>query len=280
MKINEYKTKNGIKAISLYILIIVTVLLTIMPFIWMVSTSLKAEGEIFTETLEFIPKKPTIVNYVDLFKKVDFARPFINSVVITIGTILLSLFINSFAAYAFSKINFPGREKLFTLLLMTMMIPGQVTMLPSFLILKNLGLLNNYLGLIIPASASVFSIFLLRQFMIGIPDELLEAARIDGCSEFKIYWKIMLPLCKPVIATLIIFGFMNAWNAFLWPLIVMLDESMYTLPIALANLNGQYDTAWGLLMAGSVVVVLPVIIVFLIMQKQYIKGIATSGIKG
>ncbi|MCK4798416.1 MAG: carbohydrate ABC transporter permease [Spirochaetes bacterium] len=268
------------KAISLYILIIVTVLLTIMPFIWMVSTSLKAEGEIFTETLEFIPKKPTIVNYVDLFKKVDFARPFINSVVITIGTILLSLFINSFAAYAFSKINFPGREKLFTLLLMTMMIPGQVTMLPSFLILKNLGLLNNYLGLIIPASASVFSIFLLRQFMIGIPDELLEAARIDGCSEFKIYWKIMLPLCKPVIATLIIFGFMNAWNAFLWPLIVMLDESMYTLPIALANLNGQYDTAWGLLMAGSVVVVLPVIIVFLIMQKQYIKGIATSGIKG
>jgi multiple sugar transport system permease protein len=184
------------------------------------------------------------------------------------------------AAYAFAKLSFPGREKIFSLLLLTMMVPGQVTMMPVFLILKNLGLLNTFTGLILPGIGSVFGIFMLRQFMRAVPEEILEAARIDGCSEFKIFYGIMMPLCRPILATLAIFSFIGAWNEFFWPLIIMLREDMQTLPVALANLNGQFNTDWGLLMSGSVLVVIPVILVFLLAQKHYIKGIAAGGVKG
>jgi multiple sugar transport system permease protein len=184
------------------------------------------------------------------------------------------------AAYGFAKLSFPGREKIFALLLLTMMVPGQVTMMPVFLILKTLGFLNSFVGLIIPGIASVFGIFMLRQFMQAIPEEILEAARIDGCSEYRIFFSIMLPLCRPVLATLAIFSFIGAWNEFFWPLVIMLREDMQTLPVALANLNGQFNTDWGLLMAGSVLVVVPVILVFLLAQKHYIKGIAAGGVKG
>jgi len=160
-----------------------------------------------------------------------------------------------------------------------MMIPGQMTMMPVFLLLKSLGLLNSYAGLIIPAATSAFGIFLMRQFISTIPDDLIESARMDGCSEFRIYWQIILPLCKPVLAALGIFTFMGSWNAFLWPLIVMIKESMYTLPVALANLNSQYATEYGLLMSGAVVVVVPILIVFFLAQKYVIEGIATSGLK-
>jgi multiple sugar transport system permease protein len=205
---------------------------------------------------------------------------FINSLIVALGLTFFSVIINALAGYAFAKQSFPGKENLFTLLLLTMMIPGQVTMMPVFLILRSLGFLNSYWGLIIPGSASVFAIFMLKQFMSEIPDELLDAARIDGAGELRIFWSIVLPLCKPVIATLIIFNFMGSWNEFLWPLIIMLKEEMYTLPVALANLNGQHNTEWGLLMAGSVVVVVPVIFLFLSVQKYYIKGISAGAIKG
>lgn len=152
-------------------------------------------------------------------------------------------------------------------------------MIPSFMLLKWLGLLNSYLGLIIPGSASIFAIFLMRQFMMSIPDSLLEAARIDGCSEWRIFWQIMLPLCMPAIATLTIFTFMNSWNDFFGALIIMLEESKYTLPVALANLNGQHGTEWGILMAGSLVTIAPVLFVFLLMQRHYIRGIAMTGQK-
>jgi multiple sugar transport system permease protein len=274
------KTHGKSEIAALYILIFICLITTLLPFIWMLSTSLKQSGEIYTKTPVFIPKQPTLDHYKELFYKVNFMGHFINSLIVALGLTFFSVIINALAGYAFAKQSFPGKENLFTLLLLTMMIPGQVTMMPVFLILRSLGFLNSYWGLIIPGSASVFAIFMLKQFMSEIPDELLDAARIDGAGELRIFWSIVLPLCKPVIATLIIFNFMGSWNEFLWPLIIMLKEEMYTLPVALANLNGQHNTEWGLLMAGSVVVVVPVIFLFLSVQKYYIKGISAGAIKG
>jgi multiple sugar transport system permease protein len=187
--------------------------------------------------------------------------------------------VNSLAGYAFAKYRFRGKKKLFTLLLMTLAIPGQVTMLPVFLLLNKINLLNNYLGLVVTGSASVFAIFLFKQYAQSIPDDIIESARIDGCSDFRIYWNIILPLAKPVLVTLAIFTFMGSWNDFLWPLIVMSKESMYTLPVALANLFGEHLMDSELMMAGAVITVLPVMVVFLALQKYYISGIMAGGLK-
>lgn len=285
--------EEKIKRILVHVLLIIGLVGTLAPFAWMISTSFKSESGIFTYPPEWVPKKPTLQHYQRLLgieseeireKKgevgLHFDTSFKNSVIIAVSITLLSLFVNALAAFAFAKYRFPGKEKIFALLLTTLMVPAQMTMMPVFLLLKNLGLLNSYLGIIIPASASVFGIFLIRQFMLTIPDDLIESARIDGCSEFRIFWSIMLPLCKPVLAALGIFTFMGAWNDFLWPLIVMIKESMYTLPVALANLSGEYVTEFGLLMAGAVIVIVPILIVFLFAQKYVIRGIATTGLKG
>ncbi|RLD18776.1 MAG: carbohydrate ABC transporter permease [Caldiserica bacterium] len=277
---NVYKAKEYSRRFLIYIFLITGLVAVLAPFVWMLSTSFKTHGAVFTMPPQWIPKPFTLENYKKLFSEINFLRHFLNSLIVAVSVTIFSLFINSLAGYAFAKYRFPGRDRIFALLLGAVMIPGQVTMIPVFLMLKKLGMLNSYLGLIIPCSASVFAIFLMRQFIYSIPDVLIESARLDGCSEFGIYWKIILPLCKPVLATLGIFTFMSSWNDFLWPLIVMIDEKMYTLPVALANLNGQHATEYALLMAGSVIVVLPVIIVFLIAQKHIIKGIATTGLKG
>lgn len=253
--------------------------MTIAPFVWMLSTSFKSGGGIFSYPPQWIPHDPTFEWYRQLFRDVDFLLHFKNSLIVSISTTFLNLFLCSLAGYAFAKLRFFGRDRIFGILIATLMIPGQISMIPVFLFLKQLGLLNSYWGLIIPSSVGIFGIFLIRQFMLTIPDDLIEAARIDGCSEFRIYWNIILPLCKPVLATLGIFTFMGSWNDFLWPLIVMIGQERYTLPVALANLNGQYTTKFGLLMAGAVVVVVPVILVFIFAQKYVIKGIATTGLK-
>ncbi len=257
-----------------------SLVITLFPFVWMISTSFKSPGEIFTQTPTFIPTQPTLDNFRNLLKTANLGGSFMNSLIFALGMTFLSVMCNALAAYGFAKLSFPGREKIFALLLLTMMVPGQVTMMPVFLLLKAMGLLNTFTGLIIPGIASVFGIFMLRQFMQAIPEEILEAARIDGCSEFRIFFSIMMPLCRPILATLAIFSFIGAWNEFFWPLVIMLREDMQTLPVALANLNGQFNTDWGLLMAGSVLVVVPVIVVFLLAQKHYIKGIAAGGVKG
>jgi len=264
----------------LYAALIAGLLLTVVPFVWMLSTSFKGNEGIATLPPRWIPRPGTLEHYRKLFAEVAFLRHFGNSLVVALGATVLSLIVNALAGYAFAKYRFPGRERLFALLLATMMVPGQVTMMPVFMLLKELHLLNAYTGLILPGAASVFAIFLIKQFMETVPDELLEAARIDGCSEFAIFWRIVLPLSKPVLATVALFTFMGAWNEFLWALIVMLDEAKYTLPVALANLSGQYNTSWGLLMAGSVVVILPVLVIFLLLQKLYVRGITMSGLKG
>ncbi len=267
------------RRIFIHLLLLLGLAITLAPFIWMISTSFKSTESVFTFPPQWIPKHPTVEQYQALFREVNFLQFFKNSVIVAFGITLFSLFLNSLGGFAFAKYRFPGREKIFALLLATLMVPAQITMIPVFLMLKTIGLINSYWGLIIPAGASAFGIFLMRQFITTIPNDLIESARIDGCSEFRIYWTIILPLCKPVIAALGIFTFMGSWNAFLWPLIVMIKENMYTLPVALANLSGQYATKFGLLMAGAVVVVAPVIIVFIIAQRYVIRGVAVTGLK-
>jgi len=276
----DYLLAKRLNVILNYTLLVVGAIITIVPFIWMLSTSFKPEPEVFVFPPRLLPMEPTWNSYVMLFERVNFARSFFNSAVVTITFTLINILVASLAGYAFAKIKFYGREKVFYLFLATMMIPSQVTMIPSFIVLKNLGLLNSYWGLIIPGSASVFGIFLVRQFMLGVPDDLIDAARIDGCNELRIYWHIILPLLKPVLSTIAIFSFMGAWNDFLWPLIVMSSEKMYTLPVALAMLNVEHNTEWALLMAGSVVVTLPILVIFFALQRNFIEGIAHSGLKG
>lgn len=250
------------------------------PFVWMLSTSLKGTKDIFRYPPQLIPKEPTLDNYIELFKTINIARPFLNTVITAISITALSLLVCSMAGYAFAKFQFFGKDALFMGILGTLMIPGQITMIPVFLLLKKLGLLNTYAGLILPGIASAFGIFFMRQFMVTLPDELLEAARIDGAKEFFIYSRIVLPLCKPVLATLGIMNFTGSWNNFLWPLIISTDESMYTLPVAIANLAGQHATQYGLQMAGSVVVIMPIIIFFMFAQQWFMEGIALTGMKG
>jgi multiple sugar transport system permease protein len=264
---------------ALHLLLAAVAACTLLPFFWMLSTSFKSGGGLFTYPPEWVPSRPTLEWYVRLTTEVNFGLHFRNSLIVSVCVTALGLFLNSLAGYAFAKHRFRGRDRLFGLLLATMMVPGQVTMIPVFLLLKNLGLLNSFAGLIVPVSVNVFGIFLIRQFMMSIPNDLIESARMDGCSEFRIYWSVVLPLCRPVLATLGIFTFMDSWNDFLWPLVVMVREEGYTLPVALANLNGQHPTSFGLLMAAAVVVVMPVIAVFLAAQKHVIQGIATSGMK-
>jgi multiple sugar transport system permease protein len=272
--------KTGSGLILLYTGATACLIITIAPFIWMFLSSIKPESEILKMPPVWLPHAVTLSHYSDLLVKAHFMRNLWNSVIVAFSATVATLLVNSMAAFVFAKYRFPLRDRLFTFLLATMMIPGQVTMMPVFILLKEMHLLNTYTGIVLPGAASVFAIFLLRQYMMGIPDSLLEAARIDGCSEFTLFWKVMLPLSMPAIATLTIFTFMGAWNEFLWALIIMLDEAKYTLPVALAALSGgEHGIEWGLLMAGSVVTIIPVLAVFLSMQKYYIEGIAVTGMK-
>jgi len=277
--LNIEKILTLIRRIFVHLLLFVGIAITLAPFIWMISTSFKSSESVFSYPPQWIPQNPTLEQYQALFREVNFLQFFKNSVIVAFAITLFSLFLNALGGFAFAKYRFPGREKIFALLLATLMVPGQITMIPVFLMLKSIGLINSYWGLIIPAGASAFGIFLMRQFITTIPNDLIESARIDGCSEFRIFWSIILPLCKPVLAALGIFTFMGSWNAFLWPLIVMIKENMYTLPVALANLSGQYATKFGLLMAGAVVVVAPVLIVFILAQRYVIRGVAVTGLK-
>lgn len=269
-----------IRKYTIYLLLFIAVILTLTPFVWMISASLMQEGAANQFPTRLFPKNPTLEHYKHLFSRLNLFRYFINSLVVSLGITVISLFFNSMAGYAFAKYRFPGKHKLFNLLLSSMVIPAQVTMLPLFIMLNRLGLINNYWGLIIPAMANIYGIFLIRQYIVSISDSLIEAARIDGASDFYIYWRIILPLAKPILVTLALFTFMGSWNSFLWPLIVMTKDSMYTLPVALANLMGEYAQDTELMMSGAVITVFPVVIIFLLLQKYYIKGIMLGSVKG
>lgn len=271
---------SNLHNITLHLLIVMVFAMTLAPFAWMLTTSFKPDGASFAWPPEWLPEQPTLEQYHSLFARMNFGRATVNSVLVAVSVTIFGLFFNSLAGFGFAKYQFPGRQKIFGLLLASMMIPGQVAMLPLFMMFNKLGLLNNYLGLIIPGLTSMFGIFLMKQFMMSIPDALLDSARIDGAGEFRIFWRIVLPLTKPALATLAVFTFMGAWNDFLWPLIVMTSQSMYTLPVALANLTGEeHRTQYELLMAGSVVVIVPIMIVFLAMQRFYLGGITAGSMK-
>ena len=267
-------------ALLLYGLLAVGLLLALAPLLWMVAASLMPPGEANSYPPRLWPSAVTFEHYTALFTRLDLARYLLNSTLLAGAVTAISLFVNSMAGYAFAKFRFRGRDRLFRGLLAALVIPGQVAMLPLFLLLKQFGLINTYGGVIVPGMASIFGIFLIRQYLLAIPDSLLDAARMDGASEFRIYWSLVLPLCRPILITLAIFTFMGTWNDFMWPLIVLTDSSMYTLPVALANLLGEHVQDTELMMAGSVLTVLPVMLLFVALQKYYIAGIMLGGMKG
>ena len=263
-----------------YALLILGAVLSLLPMLWMLSASVMPTGEANQYPPRFLPSRVTLEHYRDLFTRLDLQRFMLNSAIIATTVTVTSLFINSMAGYAFAKLRFRGRDRVFRLLTTGLVIPVQVAMLPLFLLFKQLGLINTYWGVVIPTMASIFGIFLVRQYALSLPDDLLDAARIDGAGEFRIYWSIVLPVIRPILATLSIWTFLSMWNDFMWPLIVLSDSSRYTLPVALASLVGEHAQDTEIMMAGSVLTVMPVLIVFLVLQRYYIQGITMGAVKG
>ncbi len=268
-----------LERLLLYAALITGLVLTLAPLLWMLSASLMPTGEASLYPPRLWPSRVTFEHYTALFARLHLARYFLNSLLIASAITAISLLVNSLAGYAFAKLRFAGRDGIFRMLLSALVIPAQVAMLPLFLMLKELGLINSWWGVIIPGMASIFGIFLIRQYALSIPDSLLEAARIDGASELRTYWLVVLPVCRPILVTLAIFTFMGAWNDFMWPLIVLTDEQMYTLPVALANLLGEHVQDTELMMAGSVLTILPVMLLFIFVQRAYIEGITAGSLK-
>jgi multiple sugar transport system permease protein len=254
--------------------------LMVAPFLWMLSTSLKDNIGIFAYPPQIVPPQPQWSNYPELLATLPITRFFLNSVIVAVSVTVLQLIVTAMAAYAFARLRFPGRDLLFFAYLATLMIPTQVTLIPRFLLMRELGWINTYFALIIPFIFSSFGVFLLRQYFLTLPRELEEAARIDGASYFQTFWRVLLPLARPALAALAILAFIAQWNSFLWPLIVTTGPQMSTLTVGLNILKGQYNTVWNLLMAGSVLATMPILIVFLIGNRYFISGITTGGFGG
>ena len=268
------------KRVLLFTALIVGAVATAAPLAWMISASFMPAGEATAVPPRFLPSRLTLEHYGEMFSRLHLGRSFLNSMMLAVSITLISLLFNSMAGYAFARLRFGGRDRLFALLIAALAIPVQISMLPLFLLMKWLGLVNTYWGVIIPGMASILGIFLVRQFMLSIPQDLLDAARIDGASEWKIYWSVVLPLARPVLVTLAIFTFMNMWNDFMWPLIILTDSDKYTLPVAIANLSGEHVMDVELMMASAVVTVAPVLVLFLALQRYYIAGLMAGGVKG
>jgi multiple sugar transport system permease protein len=247
---------------------------------WMISASFMGAGEASSYPPRLVPRDPTLEHYRALFTRLNLGRYLLNSTLVAFAVTALSLLVNAMAGYAFAKLRFRGRDRTFRLLTTGLVIPVQVAMLPLFLLLKSMGMINSYWGVIIPGLASIFGIFLVRQYALSLPDDLLDAARMDGAGEFRIFWSVVLPVVRPILATLAIWTFLSTWNDFMWPLIVLSDERRYTLPVALAGLVGEHAQDTELMMAGSVLTVLPVLLVFLFLQRYYIQGVIAGSVKG
>lgn len=255
-------------------------LFALAPLAWMVSVSFMPMGEASRFPPPLLPEAVTLDNYRALFERTGIGRAFANSLIVSLAITLGSLLVNTAAGYAFAKLRFRGRERLFQLLLAALVVPAQVAMLPLFLLMKELGLVNSLGGVVVPALAGVFGIFLVRQYARSIPDALVEAARIDGAGELRIFLQVVLPMLRPVLVTLAIFTFMAAWNDFMWPLIVLADQGQYTLPVALAALSREHIMDVEMMMAGAVVTVLPVLLLFLALQRWYMQGLLLGSVKG
>lgn len=271
--------KTGMLVLA-YILLAVVVLCMLVPYIWMLSSSLKLNKDVFTFPMQWIPQQPRWENYVDIWTKIPLGTFIYNTAKLSVIVTVLQLLTSSFAAYAFSKLQFKGKNILFLGYIATIAIPWQAYMVPQFIMMRSLGLNNTHMAIILLQAFSAFGVFLMRQFYQGIPNELCEAARIDGLSEYGIWGKIMLPLSKPALSTLTIFTFVTTWNDFLGPMIYLTKTELKTIQIGLRMFISQYSAEYGLIMAASVISIIPVLIVFLLLQKYFVQGVASSGIKG
>lgn len=280
VSLKNKKNTYLIKRVLLYAFLAIISLIMILPFLWMISASLKSELEVFGFPIKWIPTEIKWSNYSKIWTEMPFLTYYLNTIKIAVIVTLVQLFTCSLAAYAFSKIEFPGRDKVFLGYLCTMMIPYQVIMIPQFIIIRNIGLVDTHMALILTAAFSPFGVFLFRQFFLGIPNELSEAARIDGCNEFLIYSRIVLPLAKPAAASLTIFTFVDRWNDFLGPLIYINSDSLKTLQLGMRNLQTELSSSYALLMAAAVCASIPTIIVYLLAQDFFVEGIAATGVKG
>jgi ABC-type glycerol-3-phosphate transport system permease component len=263
----------------IYLVLIISSILMVIPFYWSLGTSFKLEQFVFANPPQWWPNPITLQNYIDVFTKIHFYRYFFNSVFVAVVTTLAHVFFDTLAAYAFAKLTFPGRDTIFFIFLLALMVPFQVNLIPLYRIMATFGWTNTFLALIVPNLTSVLGIFLMRQYLMTIPNDLLDAGRIDGCNEFGVFTRIVLPLALPGVATLIILTFMGTWNDFLWPRIVTSSEAIYTLPVGLAQLQMKNTSNVAQIMAGTVLTALPMIIVFLFMQRQFIEGMTAGALK-
>ena len=276
--------KKKILQISAYFILIIGAVSMIMPFLWMLTTSLKTLNAIFVQPKDwiqmFVPTMFVWQNYLEAWTKVPFGQFYLNSIIVGLAVTIGQVFTSSLAAYAFARLTFPGRDKLFFAYLATIMIPGSVTMIPVYVLMRVFGWVDTYKALIVPAIFSAYGTFMLRQFFMTLPKDLEDAAKIDGCGFFRIYTTIILPLSKPALATLTVFTFMGNWGSFMWPLLVTNTMTMRTLPIGLESFKTQYSTDWHLLMAGSVMVMLPIVVIFILTQRYFVESIKLTGVKG
>lgn len=272
--------KHTMNKVLLYAVLIVVTLIMLLPFAWMLSASIKFNRDIFSFPIKWIPADPQWSNYIKIWTKIPLLTFIKNSAKLTIIVTILQLFTSSFAAYAFAKLDFKGKEVLFLAYIGTIAVPWQAIMVPQFMMMRSFHLNNTHLAIICLQAFSAFGVFLMKQFYQSVPDELCEAARIDGMNEYQIYATIMLPLSKPALATLTIFTFVNTWNDFLGPLLYLTKDELKTIPVGLRMFITQYSAEYGLIMAASVLVLIPVLIVFLSLQKYFVEGVASSGIKG
>ncbi len=277
----EERSKLLVKKCIMYGILFILLLISVGPFLWLLSTALKSSNEnLFKFPPDLFPKEPTFANMKKVFETIPFFTYFINSVILAVIAVTSDIILGSLAAYPLARMKFKGKKIIFMSTLSTMMIPFQVTMIPIFIIITRMQLKNTYAGIILPTAVTAFGIFLLRQAFLAIPQSLEEAAFIDGCNSFQVWYKILLPLIKPSIATLAIFTFVNSWGNFLWPLLILDNKKMYTLPLGVQDLQGTFTTDWRLIAAGAVLSMIPIIVFFVATQKYFIEGATAGGVKG
>jgi ABC-type glycerol-3-phosphate transport system permease component len=260
------------------LLLVSTAAVTLTPLLWLLATSIKAPDDLFHYM--FFSPRPTLYNFQDLFRTTQFLRYMMNSLFVACASVTVQLFLSSLAGFALAKYEFKGKKAIMLLMLATVMIPGQVLLAPLYELIYRLGLVDSYGGLIVPSAVSVLGIFLFRQSILQVPDELLHAARLDGCSEFRIYWDVVMPISRPMVGAFCLISFMGTWNSFLWPQIILHNSDHFTLPIAMNQMVGLYQQQYGTLMAGTLLCVLPVILLFLLLQKEFVAGLTAGAVKG
>lgn len=272
--------RRVVGAVALNVALVAVAVAAMLPLLWMLSASFMPAGEATAVPLRWVPSRPTLEHYRTLFARMDLGRQLLNSVLVASVTTAVAVVVNGMAGYAFAKLRFGGRDRMLRLMLLALVVPGQVGMLPLFLLVRGLGLVNTLAGVVVPGLASIFGILLVRQYALSIPDSILDAARVDGAGELGVFRRVAAPLLVPILATLAVFTFLGAWNDFLWPLVVLADDARYTLPVGLASLAGEHVQDTELMMAGAVVTVAPAVLLFVALQRYYLAGIMGGGVKG